>query len=112
MARVIFMLVAFVCMFQTLAAPLQSRAITSGECSQLNTKVIIGIGAARGKLGSINTVNDVGNARDILEAQLSLLDANNGTTQIADALLPAQSPRLPMPTRASCRDSRPPGFAE
>ncbi|KAJ7701018.1 hypothetical protein B0H16DRAFT_1483686 [Mycena metata] len=31
--------------------------------------------------------NDIGNAQNILEAQLSLLTANNGTTQIAVSLL-------------------------
>lgn len=43
---------------------------------------------------------DVGNARLLLQAQLSLLDANNGTTQIADSLLDGAPPA---PADASAR---------
>ncbi|KAF7356102.1 hypothetical protein MVEN_00940200 [Mycena venus] len=100
MARLIFALVSLVCMFQTLAAPLQSRAVTSKECSSFNVQASIGIDAARTSLGSINTGNDIGNARNLLEAQLSLLDANNGTTQIADSLL-VNAP--PAPADANAR---------
>ncbi|KAJ6512550.1 hypothetical protein C8R45DRAFT_1087706 [Mycena sanguinolenta] len=85
MARFIFLLVAFV--FQTLAAPLHSRAVTSTQCSQFNIQASVAIDDARLSLGSINTGNDIGSARNILQAQLSLLDARNGTTEIADSLL-------------------------
>ncbi|KAJ7908636.1 hypothetical protein B0H13DRAFT_2331147 [Mycena leptocephala] len=92
MARVFFVLVSLVCMFQTLAAPLQLRAVTSPDCSKFNVQAIVGIQAARNSLGSINTGTDIVNARNLLEAQISLLDANNGTTAIADSLLTGEQP--------------------
>ncbi|KAJ7103819.1 hypothetical protein C8R44DRAFT_988010 [Mycena epipterygia] len=87
MARIFFTLVSLVCMFQALAAPLHRRAVTSPDCGKANVVSSEGIDAARNSLGPINTANDIGNARLLLQAQLSLLDANNGTTQIADSLL-------------------------
>ncbi|KAJ7839629.1 hypothetical protein B0H13DRAFT_1911173 [Mycena leptocephala] len=92
MARVFFVLVSLVCMFQTLAAPLQLRAVTSPDCSKFNVQAIVGIQAARNSLGSINTGTDIVNARNLLEAQISLLDANSGTTAIADSLLTGEQP--------------------
>jgi hypothetical protein len=38
------------------------------------------------------TRTDIVNARNLLEAQISLLDANNGTTAIADSLLTGEQP--------------------
>ncbi|KAJ6592140.1 hypothetical protein DFH09DRAFT_1306048 [Mycena vulgaris] len=70
-------------MFHTLAAPLYHRAAISPVCRTANVGSIIGIDRARKSLGAINTDNDIGNARILLQAQLALLDANNGTTQIA-----------------------------
>ncbi|KAF7374272.1 hypothetical protein MSAN_00310200 [Mycena sanguinolenta] len=92
MARVIFLLVAVVSVFQALAAPLHSRAVTSPQCSQFNVYASAAIDEARLSLGSINTGNDIGNARNILQAQLSLLDANTGVTEIADSLLTSAPP--------------------
>ncbi|KAJ7486456.1 hypothetical protein FB451DRAFT_1553820 [Mycena latifolia] len=91
MARVIFALVSLVCMFQALAAPLR-RAVTTPDCSKANVAAIIGIDSAQRSLGSINTADQLFNARFLLNAQLSLLDANNGTTQIADSLLNGVAP--------------------
>ncbi|KAJ6471841.1 hypothetical protein DFH09DRAFT_1294097 [Mycena vulgaris] len=91
MARILFALMALACMFNTLAAPVR-RAVISSKCNTVNVGAIVGIDDARLKLGAINTGNDIGNARNILEAQLSLLDANNGTTQIADSLLVGAPP--------------------
>ncbi|KAF8173523.1 hypothetical protein K438DRAFT_2023422 [Mycena galopus ATCC 62051] len=92
MASAIFMLVAVLSVFQALAAPLRSRAVTSKQCSSFNVQASGSIDEARISLGSINTGNDIGNARNILEAQLSLLDANTGVTQIADSLLTSAPP--------------------
>ncbi|KAJ7220915.1 hypothetical protein GGX14DRAFT_676419 [Mycena pura] len=92
MARIIIALISVVCLFQTLAAPLNRRAVTSPECSSANVAADIGILAARNSLGAINTADDIGSARLLLEAQISLLDANNGTTQIADSLLDGAAP--------------------
>ncbi|KAJ6471847.1 hypothetical protein DFH09DRAFT_1380534 [Mycena vulgaris] len=93
MARILFALMAPACMFNTLAgtSPVR-RAAISPECSTVNVGAIVGIDEARLKLGAINTSNDIGNARNLLEAQLSLLDANNGTTQIADSVLDGAPP--------------------
>ncbi|KAJ7486453.1 hypothetical protein FB451DRAFT_1227327, partial [Mycena latifolia] len=90
MARILFALLSLVCMFQALAAPLR-RAVTTPDCSKANAVAIIGIDEARRTLGSINTVDEL-NARLLLNAQLSLLDASNGTTQIADSLLTGFAP--------------------
>ncbi|KAJ7451480.1 hypothetical protein B0H11DRAFT_2289006 [Mycena galericulata] len=92
MARILFALVSMICMFQTLAAPLDRRAVTSKACSAANVGAIGGIESARVALGPINTAFDIGSARLLLQAQLSLLDANNGTTEISDSLLTGAPP--------------------
>ncbi|KAJ7509591.1 hypothetical protein B0H11DRAFT_2270011 [Mycena galericulata] len=102
MARILLALVSIVCMFQTLAAPLDRRAVTSAACSSANVGASEGILSARLSLGPINTANDIGNALPLLQAQLALLDANNGTTQIADSIgLGATAP--PAPADANAR---------
>ncbi|KAJ6592141.1 hypothetical protein DFH09DRAFT_1415046 [Mycena vulgaris] len=83
MARIFIVLASLAGIFHTLAAPLHPRGAISPVCRTANTGAIIGIDRARKSLGAINTDNDIGNARILLEAQLALLDANNGTTQIA-----------------------------
>ncbi|KAJ7181177.1 hypothetical protein C8R46DRAFT_1345295 [Mycena filopes] len=82
MARIAFTLVAVLCAFQSLAAPLQPRASAAISCSSAVGDAVIGIQRARTALGPINTNNDIGNAQNLLLAQLSLLEANNGTTNI------------------------------
>ncbi|KAJ7628030.1 hypothetical protein DFH06DRAFT_1338856 [Mycena polygramma] len=62
-----------------MAAPPNRRATMSRDCSGFNMVAIEGIEAARDSLGSINTTdtgNDLDNARSLLEAQISLVDAN------------------------------------
>ncbi|KAK7024819.1 hypothetical protein R3P38DRAFT_3532617 [Favolaschia claudopus] len=79
--------------------PIQPRAVTSDQCNGFLVAAITGIDAARISLGSINAGRDIGNGRKFLEAQLSLLDANNATTQIADSLL-NNAPPAPADTNA------------
>ncbi|KAJ7698114.1 hypothetical protein B0H17DRAFT_1130038 [Mycena rosella] len=86
MARLVFALISVLCMFQTLAAPFHRRA-SLADCNNDLVGVIIPLGHARQSLGSINTSDDIGNAATLLKAQLSLLDANNGTTRISVGLL-------------------------
>ncbi|KAJ7289434.1 hypothetical protein C8J57DRAFT_1493870 [Mycena rebaudengoi] len=92
MAPIMFALLSLACIFQTLAAPVDRRAVSSPQCNGGNVDAIIAINAARNTLGAIDTSKDIGNARNILTAQLSLLDANNGATQIADSLLTGAPP--------------------
>ncbi|KAJ6471845.1 hypothetical protein DFH09DRAFT_1344070 [Mycena vulgaris] len=73
------------------AAPVR-RAVISPECETATVGASVGIDAARLKLGAINTSNDIGSARNLLEAQLSLLDAVNGVTEIADSSLNSAPP--------------------
>ncbi|KAJ7486562.1 hypothetical protein FB451DRAFT_1167985 [Mycena latifolia] len=91
MARVLFALISLVCTFQSLAAPLR-RAVTTPDCSKANGVIFIQIDEAQGSLGSIDTANQLFNAPFLLQAQLSLLDARNGSTQIADSLLKGEAP--------------------
>ncbi|KAJ7486563.1 hypothetical protein FB451DRAFT_1391472 [Mycena latifolia] len=103
MTRVFFALISLACMFQTLAVIFQPplrRAVTTPECSAANVAASIGIEGARDSLGAINTASELFNARFLLQAQLALLDANNGTTQIADSLL-TNAP--PAPADANAR---------
>ncbi|KAJ7166822.1 hypothetical protein C8R46DRAFT_1034816 [Mycena filopes] len=88
MVRIAFTLACIACMFHTLAAPLQRRA----NCGKFDVTVATNTQSARLSLGGINTAQDIGNAQNLLEAQLSLLAANNGTTQIADSLLTGAPP--------------------
>ncbi|KAJ7227714.1 hypothetical protein B0H12DRAFT_1148651 [Mycena haematopus] len=81
-ARVFFMLFALVGTFQTLAAPLQSRA---SQCGSFNVQAGDGISSARNALGVVNTATDP-NARNLLAAQLSLLDAEAGSSAVAKNL--------------------------
>ncbi|KAJ7486564.1 hypothetical protein FB451DRAFT_1553859 [Mycena latifolia] len=93
MARVFFALIPLICMFQTLSAvPLHLRAVAPPDCNQIQVGIILGIERARTSLGPINTANDIGNARLLLQAQLSLLDANNGTTEIQLGSLSGEPP--------------------
>ncbi|KAJ7752896.1 hypothetical protein B0H16DRAFT_1459618 [Mycena metata] len=96
MVRLSFALVCVACMFHTLGAPLQRRV----NCGQFNVAAAAGTRSALTSLGGINPGEDIGNAQNIVEAQLSLLAANNGTTQIADSLL-ADAP--PAPSDANAR---------
>ncbi|KAJ6590240.1 hypothetical protein B0H10DRAFT_1961174 [Mycena sp. CBHHK59/15] len=92
MARIIFALMSLACIFHTLAAPLDRRAVTSAACNSANVAAFAAIESARTALGAINTSDDISTARPFLEAQLSLLDAINGTTAIADSLLKGAQP--------------------
>ncbi|KAJ7921140.1 hypothetical protein B0H13DRAFT_1866964 [Mycena leptocephala] len=92
MARVIFALATLVCMLQTLAAPFHPRAETALDCNQASVAAILGIERARTSLGPTNTANDIGSAQNILSAQLSLLTANNGSTNIAFSLFQGKQP--------------------
>ncbi|KAJ7034439.1 hypothetical protein C8F04DRAFT_1234289 [Mycena alexandri] len=96
MVHLSFVLVCIACMFHTWAAPLQRRT----NCGKFNVAVATNTQSALLSLGGINTGIDFGNAQNLLEAQLSLLAANNGTTQIADSLL-ANAP--PAPADANAR---------
>ncbi|KAF8178876.1 hypothetical protein K438DRAFT_1977734 [Mycena galopus ATCC 62051] len=82
MTRFIFVLVALLSIFQTLAAPLRSRAATDAQCNSFNVQASVGITSALLSLGTINNGNDVVEATNILQAQLSLVNASNAITQI------------------------------
>ncbi|KAF8178872.1 hypothetical protein K438DRAFT_1977730 [Mycena galopus ATCC 62051] len=82
MSQRIFMLVALLGIFQTLAAPLRSRAATDAQCNSFNVQASVGITSALLSLGTINNGNDVVDATNILQAQLSLVNASNAITQI------------------------------
>ncbi|KAJ7229778.1 hypothetical protein GGX14DRAFT_553283 [Mycena pura] len=100
MARIFVAFITFVFLLQSLAVPLDAyvgRAAADpfvGCSKTFDVSVSTGIQAARDSLGPINTANDIANARLLLQAQLSLLDANDATTQIADSLL-ANAPPAP-----------------
>ncbi|KAJ6513524.1 hypothetical protein DFH09DRAFT_1099907 [Mycena vulgaris] len=115
MARILFVLVSLACMLNALAgtgpsflnivaAPVR-RAVIYPKCNTANVGASVGIDAARLKLGAINTrgalptlfpfyIPNKGahTARNLLEAQLSLLDALNGVTEIADSSLNSAPP--------------------
>ncbi|KAF7370083.1 hypothetical protein MSAN_00638300 [Mycena sanguinolenta] len=86
MARMIFMLVALIGTFQTLAAPLQSRAgQPSQQCKSFSLEASTGVEDARTALAAVNVATDP-NARNLLQAQLSLLDAETGENELASSL--------------------------
>ncbi|KAJ6450803.1 hypothetical protein C8R45DRAFT_1224005 [Mycena sanguinolenta] len=85
MARIIFMLVAVIGTFQALAAPLQSRAARSSQCNSFSLQASTGVEDARNALAAVNTATDP-NARNLLEAQISLLDAEAGENQLVAGL--------------------------
>ncbi|KAJ7167170.1 hypothetical protein C8R43DRAFT_1103764 [Mycena crocata] len=91
MARIFFALMTVICMFHTLAAPLHRRAVTSKECEDANTASNIGITNAKDALEPINIANELFD-RPLLQTLISLLDAQNGTSQIALALLNGGKP--------------------
>ncbi|KAJ6478077.1 hypothetical protein C8R47DRAFT_640899 [Mycena vitilis] len=87
MARIWSTLVALTFALQTLAAPVNGSATASAECNTFLAQTIQQIAIARTNLASINSANDgIATARSLLEAQFSLLDANNATQQIAISL--------------------------
>ncbi|KAJ7625779.1 hypothetical protein FB45DRAFT_922296 [Roridomyces roridus] len=92
MPRVFFTLVSLLCMLHVWAAPLHKRAVLAPSCSKANVAAIEAITSAQFALGPINTANDIGSARNLLQAQLALLDANNGTEQISLSLLDGEPP--------------------
>ncbi|KAJ7103830.1 hypothetical protein C8R44DRAFT_746574 [Mycena epipterygia] len=108
MARIFLTLISLVCMFQTLAArylttskaPLHRRAVTSAACDKLNAAIDAETESARLALGPINTANDISSAPLLLQAQLSLLDANNASTQIAFSLLGPEEGPAPADSQA------------
>ncbi|KAK7024822.1 hypothetical protein R3P38DRAFT_2778828 [Favolaschia claudopus] len=53
------------------------------NCDQASVSTILGIEKARNSLGPINTAKDIGNAGNLLTAQLALLQANNAMTNIS-----------------------------
>ncbi|KAJ6459550.1 hypothetical protein C8R45DRAFT_1182350 [Mycena sanguinolenta] len=95
MARVLFTLVALLGAFHTLAAPLRPRAVFSPQCNTLVVQASEGVSSASFSLGSINTASDLVHAPFILNAQLALIQSNNGSTQIFDSLLDGAPPAPP-----------------
>ncbi|KAJ6569089.1 hypothetical protein B0H19DRAFT_1065863 [Mycena capillaripes] len=86
MTPALLALISLLCTFQTLAVPLHPRAVPSTDClNKLFNAAENNILVAQIALGPINTANALNNTRGLLQAQLALLDAADGTTQIHDS---------------------------
>ncbi|KAJ7491854.1 hypothetical protein B0H11DRAFT_992197 [Mycena galericulata] len=91
MAPVLFALVSVVCVLQTLAAPLQSRAVSSIDCGEFNIAADTAISSALNSFASISANSDP----NVLAAEGSLTAANNANRQIGDSLLTLDAPPPP-----------------
>ncbi|KAJ6612965.1 hypothetical protein B0H10DRAFT_2222627 [Mycena sp. CBHHK59/15] len=91
MAPVLFALISVVCVLQTLAAPLQSRAVSSINCSEFNIAADTAIFSALNSFASIKASSDP----NVLAAEGSLTAADNANSQIGDSLLRLDAPPPP-----------------